>query len=75
MFRLKGLYLNGETYGGPTLQRIGHPASFISDNPSCDPADGGWLRCYSDGIIGSYSIANVDCAMINSGVCSAGALQ
>lgn len=38
-FLLKGLYINGETLGGPVLQRIGHPGSFVSDDPQCDPAD------------------------------------
>lgn len=58
---LKGLYVNGNTIGGPILERIGSPASFISDNLACDPIDGGWIRCYSDHIIGLYKVSEEDC--------------
>lgn len=61
---LKGFYINGETYGGPILERIGSPVSFISDNPACDPVDGGWIRCYTDTILGFYNFVNYDCEAI-----------
>jgi hypothetical protein len=65
---LKGLYVNGNTFGGPILQRIGEPHSFISDVPACDPVDGGWIRCYSDSIIGSYKFSPEDCEVIYTGI-------
>lgn len=63
---LKGLYVNGETYGGPIIERIGSPLSFISDNPVCDPIDGGWIRCYSDSILGQYSFSSESCEAISN---------
>ncbi len=61
---LKGLYVNGSTYGGPILEKIGGSYSFISDNPICDPADGGWIKCYTDDVIGLYEVTTGECDAI-----------
>jgi len=65
---LKGLYVNGETFGGPIIERIGSPASFISDNPACDPIDGGFIRCYFDSVLGLYNFTTKDCEVVTNSV-------
>jgi len=65
---LKGLYVNGNTFGGPILERIGGPFSFISDNPACDPIDGGYRRCYYDSILGLCNFTSYPCDTIFNSV-------